>query len=119
MAFCLVLLVGGGLLVRTLQNLKSIPLGFSTEGLVVFGVNPKVPSLPEGVRFYRELMGKLRGLPGVESVTVMGDRLGSGWSSNNSMLVDGRLTSEIDGGPGRCAAMSLGRSSFTRWACRC
>jgi predicted permease len=112
MAFCLVLLVGGGLLVRTLQNLKSIPLGFSTEGLVVFGVNPKVPSLPEGVRFYRELMGKLRGLPGVESVTVMGDRLGSGWSSNNSMLVDGRLTSEIDGGPGTVRSNVVGPEFF-------
>jgi len=35
MALCVVLLVGGGLLVRTLRNLQSIPLGFPADGLVV------------------------------------------------------------------------------------
>ncbi len=41
MALCLVLLVGGGLLVRTLRNLENIPLGMQTDGLVVFGLNPQ------------------------------------------------------------------------------
>ena len=91
MALCLVLLVGGGLLVRTLLNLKNTPLGFSTEGLAVFGVNPHITSVPEGVSFYRELMRRLRILPGVESVSVMEERIGSGWSNNNDMVVDGKL----------------------------
>ncbi|HTS35638.1 MAG TPA: ABC transporter permease [Candidatus Solibacter sp.] len=91
MALCVVLLVGGGLLVRTLRNLQNIPLGFSTDGLVVFGVNPQtVHSVPEGIAFYQELMRKLRLLPGVESVTIMEERLGSWWSDNNSMQVDGK-----------------------------
>jgi predicted permease len=91
MALCLVLLVGGGLLVRTLFNLKNTPLGFPTDGLVVFGVNPHIQSLPEGVSFYRELMNRLRILPGVESVSIMDERIGSGWSNNSDMMVDGRL----------------------------
>ena len=41
MALCVVLLVGAGLLIRTLQNLENTPLGFSTDGLVVFGVKPE------------------------------------------------------------------------------
>ena len=74
-----------GLLIRTLRNLENIPLGMQTDGLVVFGLNPQsVHSEPELVRFYQELQRRLRVLPGVESVTVMKSRLGSGWS-NNSM----------------------------------
>jgi predicted permease len=92
MALCVGLLVGGGLLIRTLRNLQSIPLGMRTKGLVVFGVNPQnTRSYAEGVAFYQELLDKLRVLPGVESITIMENRLGSGWSNNRNMLVDGKL----------------------------
>jgi hypothetical protein len=91
MALCVVLLVAGGLLVRTLRNLQNIPLGFPTRGLVVFGVSPHIVSVPQGRAFYQELIGKLRALPGVESVTIMEERLGSWWSDNSDMTVDGKL----------------------------
>ena len=98
MALCVVLLVGGGLLVRTLRNLQHISLGFPAEGLVVFGVNPQnIHSVPEGIAFYQALMGKLRVLPGVESVTIMEERLGSGWSNNGNMMVDGKLPDAANG----------------------
>ena len=54
MAMCVVLLVGAGLLIRTLRNLENTPLGMRVDGLVVFGVNPDIPSLPAGRSFYRE-----------------------------------------------------------------
>jgi len=98
MALCVVLLVGGGLLVRTLLNLKNTPLGFSTEGLVVFGVNPRINSVPEGVAFYRDLQNRLRVLPGIESVTLMAERIGTGWSDNGDMKVDGKLPEVPSGG---------------------
>ena len=98
MALCVVLLVGGGLLIRTLRNLQNISLGFPTAGLVVFGVNPQnVHSVPEGVAFYQELMRKMRALPGVESATIMAERLGSQWSNNGDMTVDGKLPNESGG----------------------
>ena len=97
MALCVVLLVAAGLLVRTLRNLQQIPLGFSTNGLVVFGVNPHIQSVPQGVAFYEELLAKLRVLPGVESAAVMEERIGSGSSNNNSMQVDGKLPEETSG----------------------
>jgi predicted permease len=98
MALCVVLLVGGGLLIRTLRNLQRISLGFRTEGLVVFGVNPQnIHSVPEGIAFYQELMSKLRVLPGVESVTIMEERLGSWWSDNSDMMVDGKLPDVANG----------------------
>jgi predicted permease len=97
MALCLVLLVGGGLLVRTLQNLENIDLGFSTQGLVVFAVNPHITSLTQGRSFYQALMDRLRVLPGVEAVTVMEERLGSGWSDNSDMMVDGKMPEVASG----------------------
>ena len=97
MAMCLVLLVGAGLLVRTLQNLENTPLGFSTNGLVVFRVKPNFNSVPEGVAFYRNFIDRLRELPRVESVTVMEERIGSGASNNNDMVVDGKLPPVTNG----------------------
>ena len=97
MALCVVLLVGGGLLVRTLRNLENTPLGMNVDGLVVFGVKPNIPSLAEGRAFYVNLIGKLRELPGVESVTVMVERPGSWWSDNSDMQVDGKLPDVANG----------------------
>jgi predicted permease len=94
MAFCVVLLLGGTLLVRSLRNLENTPLGMRVDGLVVFGVTPQnIHSIPENTAFYQGLLLKLRALPGVESATVAEERLGSGWSSNRRMMVDGRVES--------------------------
>jgi predicted permease len=97
MALCVILLVGGGLLLRTLANLENTPLGMRVDGLVVFGVKPNPPSVPAGIAFYQRLIAKLRILPGVESVTVMEERLGSGASDNSDMQVDGRLPDVANG----------------------
>lgn len=92
MTLCVVLLLGGTLLVRTLRNLENTPLGMRVDGLVVFGVKPQnLHSIPESIAFYQELMRKLRVLPGVESATVMAERIGSGGSNNGNMMVDGKV----------------------------
>jgi predicted permease len=97
MALCVVLLVGGGLLIRTLRNLENTPLGMQIDGLVVFGVKPDIQSIPEGTAFYVNLMNKLRALPGVQSVTVMEERIGTWWSDNSDMMVDGKLPDVASG----------------------
>ncbi|WP_348264943.1 ABC transporter permease [Telmatobacter sp. DSM 110680] len=113
MAMCVVLLVGAGLLIRTLRNLENTPLGMRVDGLVVFGVNPDIPSLAAGRTFYRDLISKLRILPGVESVTVMEERLGSGWSDNSAMMVDGRLPDVPNGGDRTVRSNVAGPDFFT------
>jgi predicted permease len=97
MTLCVVLLVGGALLVRTLRNLENTPLGMRVEGLVVFGVKPSTKTIPETVAFYQNLMSRLRALPGVESVTLMEERIGSWWSNNGDMNVDGKLPDVANG----------------------
>ena len=91
MSLCLVLLVTAGLLLRTLQNLGRANLGFRASGLLVFGIDP-----PAGIRgdkqvaqFYTSLLERLKTLPAVESGTVMGNRIGAGWSNNTGVHVDG------------------------------
>jgi predicted permease len=107
------LLVGAGLLIRTLSSLENTPLGMRVDGLVVFGVKPDIPSVPAGVAFYQNLMSKLRVLPGVESVTIMDSRLGA-WESNNSdMMVDGRLPEVANGGSRTVRSNVVGPDFFT------
>jgi predicted permease len=112
MALCVVLLVSGALLTRTLRNLQNIPLGMQTDGLLVFALNPqRVPTEPELVRFYQDLQSRLRGLPGVESVAVVRDRLGSGWSNNADVTVDGQPTDSASG-PSTVRSNEIGPDFF-------
>jgi predicted permease len=114
MAFCLSLLVGAGLLVRTLRNLENTPLGLRTQGLVVFGMNPqRTHTLNDGVAFYQLLLSRLRSLPGVESVSLAGNRPGSGWSNNNSApQIDGHKAPNSDGEQGMYKENVVGSDFF-------
>ena len=89
-ALCLTLLVGAGLLVRSLENLQNIPLGFNSDGLVVFGVSPQVKDKAEGIAFYTNLLAQPRALPDVEGATLTFNRMGSGWANNEGgVTIDG------------------------------
>jgi predicted permease len=113
MTLCVVLLVGAGLLIRSLRNLENTPLGLKIEGLVVFGVNPNIQSLPQGRAFYQQLISKLRSLPGVDSVTIMEERIGSWWSDNSAMMVDGKLPDVATGSSRTVRSNVVGPDFFT------
>ena len=91
MSLCLVLLVGAGLLLRTLQNLAHANLGFRASGLLVFGIDPpaSIRGDQQVAQFYTSLLERLKTIPAVESATVMGNRIGAGWSNNTGVHVDG------------------------------
>jgi predicted permease len=114
MAFCLSLLVGAGLLVRTLRNLQNTPLGLRTQGLVVFGINPQqTHTRDEGVTFYQLLLSRLRALPGVESVSLAGNRPGSGWASNDGApVIDGHKAPNSEGEQGMIRMNNVGSDFF-------
>jgi predicted permease len=99
-AMCVVLLVGAGLLLKTLRNLLDTPMGQRPEGLVVFGVHPQqVHTKEEGVAFFTALQQRLRSIPSVESVSMAANRPGSGWSSNQGgLLLDGHNPNGIEPG---------------------
>jgi predicted permease len=90
MSMCLMLLVGAGLLIRSLRQYDTLPLGLRPDGVLVFGTTPVVAQTDEEkVRFYGTLMERLRVVPGVESASVVENRPGSGWANNDIFPIDG------------------------------
>ncbi|HEV2314463.1 MAG TPA: ABC transporter permease [Candidatus Acidoferrales bacterium] len=79
-ALAVVVLVGAGLLVRTLQNLKNVDPGFDTRNLLTFGLDPTLIGYktPQIDVFYRDLQDRLAAIPGVESVSYSNSTLLSG-----------------------------------------
>jgi len=70
-ALAIVVLVGAGLLVRTLQNLRKIDVGFDSHNILVFGIDPTLIGY-KGAQvdsFYRDLQGRLAETPGVKSAS--------------------------------------------------
>jgi predicted permease len=69
-ALSLMLLVGGGLFVRTLANLKSVDLGFRRQGVFTLSVLPAAYSEARLDAFWPELLAQARQVPGVEHASV-------------------------------------------------
>ncbi len=88
-AVSLVLLMAASLLLRTLHNYASQNLGMPADQLLVFGVAPQGKT--DGHVFYQTLLARIRQVPGVDSVSIAGNRPGSGWSNNDVLIVDGVL----------------------------
>jgi predicted permease len=71
----LLLLIGAGLFVRSLSNLKEMNPGFQVDNLLSFALNP-TESGYTGDRtklFYRELARNLAALPGVSAAAMCGE----------------------------------------------
>jgi predicted permease len=71
----LLLLVGAGLFVRTLRNLRSVDVGFATDHLLAFRVNPRLAGYqPEQAQaLNRRILQALAALPGVRAVAATDD----------------------------------------------
>jgi predicted permease len=68
----LVLLIGAGLFIRSLQNLKFLDPGFRTANLLAFKVNPTMNgyTTEKTKLFYRSLRESLNSMPGVETAAL-------------------------------------------------
>ena len=70
-ALAVVLVVGAGLLARSLAAIAAVDMGFSPDRLLVLRTSVPVRSVEEAPRataFYRDLLPELRAIPGVSSV---------------------------------------------------
>ncbi len=87
----LLLLIGAGLFIRSLKNLKDLDPGFHTGNLVEFSVDPTLNGYkPErSLDFYRQLRDNLDAMPGVESAAfaVVPVLAGNEW--DNSVSIEG------------------------------
>jgi predicted permease len=87
----LMLLVGAGLFVRTLHNLKSLNAGFPTDHLLTFGVDPRMAGYEPARTFalYQRIFETLKGLPGVRSVAATTDPELAGDNETGNITVAG------------------------------
>jgi len=90
-ALALVLLVAGGLMVRSLRQQLAVEPGFRADGVVTANL-----TLPRGryagqarVRFVNELLARVRALPQVESAAIGSDMPLGGNTNAGSLFVDG------------------------------
>jgi len=72
-ALSMLLIVGGGLAIRTVVNLKEIYPGFSTEKLLLFQLNPVNAGYPEThtAAFYDQVQQSLSEIPGVKTAALI------------------------------------------------
>jgi len=97
-AICLLLLVSAVLLLRTLRKYQTQDLGMKADGLLVFGVSPQhAKTVDATYAFYRDLLSRIRAIPGVQGATIVENRPGSGWSNNNDIGLDGAHLMEKNG----------------------
>ena len=92
MAFAMVLLVGAGLLVRTLGELQRLDLGFSPERVSWVWVPLAGPKYQENepiTAFWDRLLDRLRQTPGIESVSIESSLPLLG-GSGASLAIEGR-----------------------------
>jgi len=108
-AMSTVLLIGAGLMIRSLVTLNNVDLGFRTAGVVAMAVNlPPQRYATQDARFafFNELDARLRSTPGVEGV-AFANRMPMRGSWDTGMSIDG------PSGPGPfvsvgCQAVNIG-----------
>lgn len=94
-ALALVLLVGAGLLIRTLWNLRQVDPGFTADNTLTFAIDlPQAdyPAREAAVQFNLALLDRLEALPGVTGAAAVGRCLPlAGWCGGDPLRVRGRL----------------------------
>lgn len=70
-ALSLILLVGAGLLVRSLRKLQDLNPGFDRENILLFSLNPSMVGYkdPQLFALYERLMDRMKALPGVREMS--------------------------------------------------
>jgi predicted permease len=90
-AASLVLMVGSGLLVRSLQNLKKFYPGFCTDDVLLFDVNARLLgyTVAQTNAVYRRLIGQIDALPGVRRTSFSTDAPLSGGVGETIPTIEG------------------------------
>ena len=73
-ALAVILVIGAGLLIRTVYNLANVEAGFNKSRLVTFSITLPERAYPDPVfrvQTYQRLLDVLRAVPGVETATAM------------------------------------------------
>lgn len=94
LAVSLTLLVGAGLLVRSLVKLRTLDIGFKRESVLLFSVDPQLIGYQRSkiVDVYKQILSRLSVMPGVQSASLGRQGLLSGGGTQGSITVPGKLS---------------------------
>jgi len=114
-SLAIVALVTAGLLVRTLRNLKNADLGFDSDHLLVFSLDPILAGYKSAQidSLNRDLQRQIAALPGVKSVTYSWTTLLRGWEWDTDLHLPGTPAKEaanahyLPVGPGFFATLRI------------
>jgi predicted permease len=101
LALSLPLLVGAGLLVRTLLNLQHADLGYPRENVLTLRVDAEAAGYDplRQTTAFEELLARIRAVPGVRAATYSNNGLFGGSDNGDSITVEGYTpTGRGDGG---------------------
>ncbi len=92
----LLLLMGAGLFVQTLRNLRQVELGFVTDHLLSFGIDPQLDGYrdDQAAALRQRILRSLSALPGARSVGATTDPELMGMLSMTGITLPGSSTSE-------------------------
>jgi predicted permease len=87
----LLLLIGAGLFLKSLSNLRNLGPGFSSERLIGLNLDPTLTGYtPARAKiFYQQLTDRINTIPGVSSVSLAAVRILENNEWDNSALVEG------------------------------
>ena len=92
-ALSLVLLIGAGLMIRSFQQLQGVNPGFESHGVLTMTTaisRAKFPVPAQQIRFFEQVLQRVRTLPGVESAGVIDDIPLNGNGSHQPIAIEGR-----------------------------
>jgi predicted permease len=87
----IVLLIGAGVFIRSLRNLRMLDLGLRTDNLVAFNVAPSLSgySTVRTKQFHKQLADRVGGMPGISSIAFAQMPLLEGSEWDNSIWIEG------------------------------
>jgi predicted permease len=90
-ALSLLVLFAASLLVRSLQNIRNVDLGYNREHLLLVSTDPLAAGYNKSrvANFVTDMQAQLGAVPGVRAVTASKNGLFSGSESGNSIQVEG------------------------------
>jgi predicted permease len=97
----LVLLVGAGLFLRTVQNLRRVDIGFNPHNVLLFQINPALNGYEAEKRnpLYVDIEARLRAIGGVRAVAWSNPSLMSPRRFSGEIYIQGRAYPQRQGDP--------------------
>ncbi len=101
-ALSLILLIGAGLMIRSLWQLRAVDPGFDPHHVLTMTVSvpaTKFPLPAQQASFFDQLLQRVRALPGVESASVIDNLPLGGGGSHQPVAIEGRKAAPMSEQP--------------------